>query len=105
MTQLELDTPRARRTDPGTSHAAAGSVDRDRLPSTQRAILTMLQYGGPMTDEQMWDRWHEMLLEEISPSGLRTRRAELVAKGFVRDTGWRRSLRTGRSAIVWEAVA
>ena len=41
----------------------------------------------------------------LSPSGARTRRAELVVKGLVYDTGERVTLLSGRRAIVWSAVA
>ena len=37
-----------------------------------------------------------------SASGIRTRRSELVHAGYVRDSGHRATLPTGRKAIVWE---
>jgi hypothetical protein len=41
---------------------------------------------------------------KISPSGARTRRSELVNLGLVQDTGKRKRMSTGRSAIVWRAT-
>lgn len=91
--------PVARSTDPGTSWAAARSVTRIR--QTQQWILDLL--ATPMTDEQI-----ALALERdghsVSPSGARTRRAELVDLGLVVDSGQRTLLKTGRRAIVWAAV-
>lgn len=88
----------ARRTDPSTSRLAAGSV---RVRESQRAVLALF-VSGPATDEQLWDRTFSRSVR-ISPSGLRTRRSELVAVGLVRDTGRKERLSSGRMAIVWEA--
>jgi hypothetical protein len=96
--------PAARLFDPATSHAAARSVNRDRLRDTQRAILTMLVMRGGMTDEEIAKAWAANMSEQVSPSGLRTRRSELVNTGRVKDSGERRKLATGRSAIVWVAA-
>lgn len=99
--QLEL-TPRARRTDPATSHDAAASVDN--LRHTHQIIVTLLRLEGGQTDEELLYLWNDRIAERISPSGLRTRRSELVDMGMVRDSGNRRPLESGRMAIVWEAV-
>lgn len=98
----------ARRDDPGTSWEAADSVTGIR--ESQRVVLATLRRGGPMTDEQLLDQVTRALqngyLEayRISPSGCRTRRAELVALGLVRDTGKRDLTVSGRHTIVWEAA-
>jgi hypothetical protein len=89
----------ARRTDPGTSWAAANSLDPTVLRSSQRAVLTILQDIGPMTDAELCAR----MAPAMSPSGARSRRSELVAKGLVYDTGKRERLHSGRWAIVWAA--
>ena len=102
MTQLDLITPRARLSDPATSHAAAASVAN--LRHTHRVIHTLLSLDGPMTDEQLMLLWNDRIADRISPSGLRTRRAELVDMGYVRDSGERRPLESGRMAIAWEAA-
>ena len=102
MNRLFDPEPRAvaRRTDVWSSHEAAASVTRIR--ESQQAVLELLKLLGPSTDEQIgaayWDG------PKQSPSGLRTRRSELVELGKVRDSGQRRRLKSGRRAIVWEAL-
>lgn len=100
------DEPVARNTDPDTSWEAARSIPRERIRRSQQAILTILQWRGPSTDEGIWDRLARKDLDapRMSPSGARTRRSELVAMGKVRDSGKRERLQSGRQAIVWEAV-
>jgi len=85
---------KARRTDPGTSHAAAKSVTRIR--ESQAKVLRVLQEHGPLTDAGIYSH-----LCGLSPSGARTRRSELVARGKVVDTGERERLASGRNAILW----
>jgi hypothetical protein len=95
--------PRARRTDPETSHKAARSVTKTGV--VHLAILRLLR-GGSMTDEQLWHEYERGAVNwpVVSPSGLRTRRSELCRLGKVRDSGKRRTLTSGRQGIVWEAV-
>lgn len=95
--------PVARRTDPETSWAAARSIPADQLRESQRAVLAMLRRFGPMTDEGIAEALAGTQYV-ISPSGARTRRSELVAAGYVRDSGKRVRLPSGRQSIVWEAV-
>lgn len=98
--QLTLaDEAHARRTDPGTSHAAARSVEN--LRPRQLAILETLRRCGPLTDEGIAMRYVGPLQ---SPSGMRTRRRELVDAGLVEDTGERSRTRAGRSTILWGAT-
>ncbi len=92
------ERPRARRTDPGTSWAAADSVTDETITKTKKAILRVLEQG-PMTDEQIASAVGPAY---TSPSGLRTRRRELTDKGMVRDSGKRSRLDSGRWAILWE---
>jgi hypothetical protein len=101
------DVPRARATDPATSHAAAASVDE--VTRKQAAVLAVLR-EGPLTDAQLVGVYQARAAATLgalppqSSSGLRTRRSELVAKGRVRDSGARVRMETGRMAIVWEVV-
>lgn len=111
MTQRPLDydpVPMARATDPQTSFDAARSVRN--LGALHKAILKILTSRGPMTDPVLEEyyqsyRWYPTNnWPEVSPSGLRTRRSELVKARYVRDSGQRAKLSTGRMAIQWEVV-
>jgi hypothetical protein len=94
-------TPRARNTDPTTSHQAAATITRTAVTDTQRMVLDALQAHGPLTDEQLCQRIAEVERKPVSVSGVRTRRSELVTDGRVIDTGDRQPTRAGRQAIVW----
>jgi hypothetical protein len=90
--------PRARSTDPPTSHAAAASA----APLTGRVrieVLRALRAAGSdgLTDEELVAR----LSHVATPSGVRTRRAELTERGWVHDSGLQRLTRSRRRAIVW----
>ena len=97
-------TPRARNTDPTTSHNAAASVATDTVTRTQALILEALRAHGPLTDEQLCQRIADVERKPVSVSGIRTRRSELVTAGRVIDTGRRQPTLTGRSAIVWSVA-
>jgi len=107
MSLHSLTPPRARRTDPETSHDAAASVAPTQRPS-QAAVLYVLRTNGPITDTgligvyQLYARAD--VLPQQSESGIRTRRKELVTAGLVRAAG-RVTLPSGRAAITWECVA
>lgn len=93
--------PKARKTDPVTSHEAAESVTN--LSPLKLAILDSLAW--PMNDEDLvkfvlWRHGQEF----AAPSGIRSRRKELCVAGLVTDTGSRDVLRSGRKAIVWGRV-
>lgn len=96
----------ARRTDPGTSHQAAASVNN--ITETQRAIYYLL-LASPSNDVDGL-RVYRMGTDQgicpaVSESGYRSRRAELVTLGLVKDSGERIKLASGRNSIVWAAVA
>lgn len=93
---------RARRTDPGTSHDAARSIHD--MTETQRGVYFFLK-RSPGTDEQLetayYDGCERFGFPMASPQGLRSRRAELVALGWVEDSGESRETKYGGKSIVW----
>lgn len=90
---------RARNTDPETSHQAAQSVDVITL--TQSFVMRVLR--RPRVDVELVEAYQAMsTAPRASESGIRSRRAELVRLGWVRDSGRRKRLESGRMAIVWE---
>ena len=89
--------PFARLTDPETSHEAAESVTN--ITPLKREILQRLV--TPMTDADLIRTLKIYSEIMVTESGVRSRRAELVQAGLVKDTGAREKLNTGRSAIVW----
>ena len=91
----------ARRSDPDTSHAAARSLSSDKLRESQEAVLRHFVEHGPMTDVDLSNVYKG---PPQSPSGLRTRRRELVDRGLMDDTGIRKKLPTGRRGIVWRTT-
>lgn len=103
---IRTPTP-ARRSDPVTSHEAARSVNVASARGTHAELLAYLL----AFDDNDEKRTHEAIAAEwtrypaghtaTSPSGLRTRLAELVNGGAVRDSGRKVRLQTGRRAIVW----
>ncbi len=98
--------PFARKTDIQTSHDAAASV-KD-VTATQQAIMKLIQLQ-PMTDQRLVEFYSAQIrmgadaidFPRASESGIRSRRAELVAKGLIKDSGLREKLDSGRHAVVW----
>ena len=94
MSQLTIwpTAPLARRTDPETSHQAPSIP---HLSTLQAAVLAEF-HGGPMTDDQLVQRFplHD-------PGTVKKRRTELTRAGLLRDTGARGTTRRGRAAVVW----
>lgn len=88
-----------RTTDPETSREAAESVTNMTL--YRMNVLVLLDQQGPMTDEELVTAFEAAKLPH-SPSGVRTRRAELVRTGHVRWTGEWAPMSTGRRARTWE---
>lgn len=99
---------KARNSDPDTSHAAAESISSERIRKSQSAVLSCLKQQGPRHDALLISDYEAQQAEQgwpkQSPSGIRTRRSELVARGFVADSGGRQRLASGRMAIVWVAL-
>jgi hypothetical protein len=90
--------PKARKTDPQTSHDAADSVRN--LTDTQLYILQVL--SRPRTDVQLIEAYRKLKrAPNASESGIRSRRSELVRAGKVVDSGVKMVLPSGRMATVW----
>lgn len=81
MDPLGASTPRARNGDPETSHEAAASLEPEDLTTTKHKILQRLETYGNLTDVELVD------MVKASPSGVRTRRHELVEAGLVEFAG------------------
>jgi len=100
------DEPKARTTDPETSHAAAASLER--LTERRQAVWAVLAEYGPLTDEALVSIYDQLaddgLIPPQSPSGVRTRRNELAKLGLVADTGQRGTTISGRMAMLWASV-
>lgn len=96
----------SRGTDPETSRQAAASISGAKMRETQRVIVEILDRFGPACDEDIAVYATQLAsLDQApkqSPSGLRSRRAELVTAGIVRDSGDRTKTSSGRQTIVWE---
>lgn len=95
----------ARTSDPETSHEAAASLPD--LRASQQAVLTVIKQIGACTDEWLVYCYPATAqareLPRQSPSGIRTRRKELVEQGLVEWTGEKRPIASGRNARVWVA--
>lgn len=94
---LVMDTggPRARRSDPVTSHEAA---DGSNLWASQQAVLALLEAAGTegMTQPEL-----VVALPEWSESRVRSAVSELVAAGLVVDAGFARLTVHGYRSRVW----
>jgi hypothetical protein len=83
--------PKARSTDPETSHEAAYRASLNMTRNREAVMTTLAEIGRPCTDARMIARYRSR--EDIghvpkqSESGLRTRRAELVTMGLVKACG------------------
>lgn len=87
---------RTRRADPDTSQEAAASVGE--LRDSQKQVLGL--FDRPMTDEQLIARALRAGVKQ-SPSGLRSRRSELVHLGYLTDSGERDRTTAGRATTIW----
>lgn len=103
MTQQDLfDNPApasARTSDPATSHHAARSITPDKMREIYKLWIRNLGYHGPLTDEQILDK---VPAHTQSPSGIRTRRKELMAAGYIEYAGYKRRLASGLFGQVWK---
>lgn len=102
--------PRRRRPPRATSLAAHESITWDQLRDRQRAVLWVVwllthhAYDHGVTDEDIAGAYdHQSIHGKApvqSPSGLRTRRSELVEKLLLEEVG-RGTTRSGRACARW----
>jgi predicted ArsR family transcriptional regulator len=90
---------------PGPSHhnapetSAQAAVANAPRSGTQRwRVLAALVRYGDWTDDDLCD------LLNLHGNAVRPRRGELVAAGFVEDSGVRRPSAMGNPAVVWTAT-
>lgn len=74
------------------------------LTNGQCAVLTAFREFGPMTDVALAVYVHHVAQESMSSSGIRSRRAELVAKGLL-DVIGTKAMKSGRRAAVHQINA
>lgn len=98
--------PKWRNTDPETSEAAAKSIPEPSLSDSRKAILEIFKRHGALHDEDLGAIYSTLASDGsapyLSPSGLRSRRAELRDFGYLEDSGARGKTYSGRSTIIWK---
>lgn len=99
------DVPRARVTDPDTSHVAADGV-QDRLSRLQSIVLSIVRFHGAMTDTELDDFYAASAADfpewpAVRFDSPRKRRSDLTAMGLIRDSGEKRTNRFGSAEVVW----
>ena len=93
------------------TRTSARSKSRPKRTLRQTAVYYVLLTFGPLSDAALVERYgtlrsyigSQFRALDQSPSGLRSRRAELVRGGYVEADGEVR-LPSGRKATVWKAV-
>lgn len=107
---LFAEAARARRSDPETSHEAARQAT-EKLRASQEAVLRVFRIHRMMSDEQLlaaYSLYSSQIPEfpQQSPSGLRTRRHELVLLGKIVYTGQRDQKAEGKvKPRIWRLAA
>jgi hypothetical protein len=89
-----FDVPRARTSDPATSHAA---LTNSESRNVERAILILFRPGVSYTDDELVDA----LQGTVFGPTARSARSRLARQGHLYDTGERRLSARGRPSIVW----
>ena len=77
---------KARRDDPVESHAAAASVKAEHTSTLKALILLAMRNTQGMSDETLVDVVAGIAQMSFTEAGLRSRRAELQARGYIEDT-------------------
>lgn len=96
--------PRARATDPDTSHLAADSNRNREL--VEAHVLHLLRSVGPMNDFELTRAYFaDPSSPNADPESPRKRRSDLTGLKLVEPTEERRPGRSNRTQIVFRAVA
>lgn len=105
-TLFDLEHPGARATDPDTSLEAASSA-RARQATIARLVLRALYLAaGPLTHDELVAGWPSLAPHTpATPSGIRSRVAELVKAGLVDRDPVDGLSATGRRAARWRITA
>lgn len=90
----------ARSTDPETSKAAAASIYTG-MKALQENVYNVVAGVGQICDDDLITLYRNRHGYHVKESTIRTRRNELVKHGLLVDSGRRRTLPNGRSAILW----
>lgn len=109
---MSTDQPRARRTDPATSHAAAASVAQ---PQTQRErVLLLLEEAHTeglegITHQELKARYKAAMAQRGWPDaaggGIRTRCRELANQGLARQVKDKMGKTAfGRDSLLWAYI-
>ena len=77
---------KARRDDPVESHAAAAIVKAEHTSKLKALILLAMRNTQGMSDETLQDIVAGITSMHFTNAGLRSRRAELQARGYIEDT-------------------
>ncbi len=94
-----------RRNDPETSFKAAIAQTSEKRQRIYELIyLDLRNETRGLTDDGLIDTIVRIQGHKFSPSGIRTRRSEMVKAGWVRDSGKTRDSFAGHPATVWELV-
>jgi hypothetical protein len=73
-----------------------------KLTPGQKEVLEVIKEYGPLPDHALVPLAQHAMNSKQSSSGIRTRRRELEANGFVRRAGTTQT-HSGRTAMTWEA--
>ena len=98
--------PRARATDPATSHHAAEEVTKYDLNEMRGNILYLIAAFGAMTDPEIRERYKANFEKEFAESTIRTRRNECVMMGWLKPMPGEntRFTRWDVTGIGWDAL-
>ncbi len=101
MTQLSLFDQSTRHANASvTRRAAAASIRTDAAPLRSKVLTHLIEQGDTgATDEQL------QLALDMTGNTERPRRKELQKLGLVVDSGQVRQTKSGRTAVVWVAIA